>query len=134
MKKIFFGTFSLLVTAFAYQGCAPVDNSKAMIASDSMAEARLIASRDSLMMVCMNDVMMAAKMRADTMMQIAMSSGGKKSYKKPATPPPPKSTGKLGEKLNEQSSGKLKDKLGASDTAKKSGKLKDKINSQPNPK
>ncbi|HYV90438.1 MAG TPA: hypothetical protein VE978_01590 [Chitinophagales bacterium] len=91
MKKIFFLTFSLLVTAFAYQGCKPVDNTKAWAQADSIATARLMMSADSMKMSCMTDVMNAAKMRSDSMMMAMQSHGLSKGTKpKPPAPPPTK--------------------------------------------
>ena len=89
MKKIFFLTFSLLVTAFLYQSCKPVDNTKAMMKADSMAGAKLTTLRDSLRMSCMNDVMNAAKMKADSMMKAMQNHGKGSKAKAPAPPPPP---------------------------------------------
>lgn len=134
MKKIFFFPFLLLATAFVHQSCGPVDNSEEIAESDSIADARLVMFRDSMMMACMSDVMAAARLRADSMMQFAMRTPGAKAPSKPKAPPPPKSSGKLSEKLD-QDNEKLKDKLNASDTSKKkSGKLKDKLNTEPTPK
>ncbi len=90
MKKIFFGTFSLMVTAFTYQGCAPADNSKAMVRADSMAEARITASRDSLKMACMNEVLAAAMLRADSMTQMASMNKTSSNHGKKPVPPPAK--------------------------------------------
>jgi hypothetical protein len=127
MKKIFFFTFSLLVTAFAYQGCTPVDNTKAWAKADSDANSRLVLLGDSLRVACMNDVMAAATLRADTMMQFAMKKPGAKPPTKAKPAPPPANTGKLSDKLGEDK-GKLKDQMGAGkDTTKKQGKLKDQL-------
>ena len=89
MKKIFFFTFLLPVTAFVYQSCKPVDNSKEIAKSDSIADARIVMFRDSLRMACMSDVMAAAKMRADSMMQFALHKPGSKAPSKPKTLAPP---------------------------------------------
>lgn len=89
MKKIFFLTFLLPVTAFVYQSCQPVDNSKEILKSDSIAGARLVMFRDSLKMACMADVMTAAKLRADSLMAFAMHKKGAKAPTKPKAPAPP---------------------------------------------
>src|SRR6266480_153648 len=81
MKKIFFLTFSLLVTAFLHQSCKPVDNTKAIMESDSIANARLVMLNDSLKMSCVADVMAAAKMRSDSMMMMMQSHGSSKGSK-----------------------------------------------------
>src|SRR5258706_4717098 len=81
MKKIFILNFSLLITAFSYQSCKPVDNTQAMMKADSTANAKLMMLSDSLRMACMTDVMNAAKMKADSMMMAMQSHGSSKGTK-----------------------------------------------------
>jgi hypothetical protein len=127
MKKIFFFTFSLLVTAFFYQSCKPVDNTKAMMQSDSIADSKLMMLRDSLHMACMTDVMNAAKMKADSMMQ-AYLHPAKGSKAKPPAPPAPPANPKDQKMQGGTNTQDKKDKMsGASDstaTQKKKDKMK----------
>lgn len=83
MKKIFVLTFATAVSALSFQSCTEPDNdATAWMRIDSLANARIVMLRDSLNMVCMNDVMVVAEFRADSMMIAAMKKLGK-SY----TPP-----------------------------------------------
>ncbi len=135
MKKIFFLTFSLLATAFAYQGCKPADNSKCMMMADSMSDAKLVLLRDSLRMSCMNDVMMAAQMRADTMMMTMQNHGSSRGTK--SKPAPPKATGVGNRPGSQQELPKtIGDRKGTLDSARGPKKISDRkgVNNPPQPK
>jgi hypothetical protein len=103
MKNILSIAVSGFVIAFALQSCnqPKVDTAKEMAQIDSMANSKLAIYRDSLQLICMNDVMAMAQARSDSMMQAAMkSSGGAKPKPVPPKPAPTnpdvKVTGKKG--------------------------------------
>jgi len=134
MKKIFFLTFSLLVTAFAYQGCKPVDNSKAWAKADSIAGARLMMSRDSMKLACTNDVMNAAKMRADSMMAAMQNHGSSKGSKPKPPAPPAKQPGVSDRPGSQQAQPKsISDRKGTTDTTHGPKKISDRkgVNAPP---
>jgi len=133
MKKIFFLTFSLLATAFSYQSCKPVDNTHAMMQSDSMANAKLVMLRDSTRMACMNDVMTAAKMKADSMM-MAMNSHGKGSKAKAPAPPPPPVNPKDKKMQGGTNTQEKKDKMSGAADSTSTQKKKDKMKGAQPPK
>ena len=79
MKKIILAIFTMVAAAFTFQSCMkPVDNSKTLAKIDSLTNLKATAYRDSLKMVCMNDIMALATARADSMMQVAAKKAGKK--------------------------------------------------------
>ena len=86
MKKLLSIISSVLVVAFALQSCNPkVDTAKEWAQIDSAANVKVIAYRDSLKLMCMNNIMTLAQARADSMMQAAMKKTGGKPKPKPAT-------------------------------------------------
>lgn len=138
MKKLLSIISSGLVVAFALQSCTTkVDTAKEWAQIDSAANVKVMAYRDSLKLMCMNNIMTLAQARADSMMQAAMKkSPGSKPKPKPVTPPKPASSDKLGDKLNENSDAKLKEKLGTPTEGEKPAppsKLKSKLNTTPTP-
>jgi len=110
MKKTFLIIFSLGVTSAFYHGCTPVDNSKAMMKADSTANARLMMLGDSMNLVCMTDVMTAARLRADSMMMMTGKSG-KSTYKKPAPAPPANPKADKMNNAQQQATEEKKDKM-----------------------
>ena len=87
MKKIIIVLIAVGATALTLQSCQkPADNSKTQARIDSLTNVKITAYRDSLMLMCMNDVMAQATARADSMMQASMKKGGsKKSSPKKST-------------------------------------------------
>jgi len=86
MKKIIIAIFTVGATALTFQSCMkPADNSKAQASIDSLTNLKITGYRDSLTMICMNDVMTQAQARADSMMQASTKKGGSKSSTKKST-------------------------------------------------
>lgn len=91
MKKILFIFSSGLLVVLALQSCnqPKADVAKEMAMVDSMANAKITAYRDSLNIVCMNNIMVLAQAKADSMMTAAMkkTSPGSKPKPKPVANP-----------------------------------------------
>lgn len=86
MKNIIVIAIALVVSSFAMQSCnQPADNTAAMKKIDSLAMAKLDAYRHSLDSACMADVMAQARLKADSMMNVAMKKGSSKSSTKKTT-------------------------------------------------
>lgn len=92
MKKIFSILSTGLVIAFALQSCTQpkVDTAREMAIIDSMANVKVMAYSDSLKTICMNNVMVLAQAKADSMMTAAMkkTAPGSKPKPKPVAPKP----------------------------------------------
>jgi len=79
MKKIIVALVVTSATLLAFQSCMkPADNSKTQARIDSLTNLKTTAYRDSLKLICMNDVMAQATARADSMMKAAAKKGGSK--------------------------------------------------------
>lgn len=101
MKKLFSIFSSGLVIAIALQSCnqPKVDTAKEMAAVDSAANVRVMAYKDSLNLVCMNNIMVLAQAKADSMMTAAMKktpAGSKPKPKPVANPSKPTVTNRPG--------------------------------------
>ena len=92
--KNFLSVFtSLLILVFAIQSCnqPKVDTAKELATIDSLANVKLTAYSDSLNMICMDNIMVLAQARADSMMTAAMkksASTGSKPKPKPVASKP----------------------------------------------
>ncbi|MEP7128504.1 MAG: hypothetical protein ABI729_06540 [Chitinophagales bacterium] len=121
MKKLFSIFSSGLVIAFALQSCnqPKVDTAKEMAMIDSLANAKVTAYHDSLNLVCMNNIMVLAQARADSMMTAAMkktSPGSKPKPKPVANPAVPTVTNRPG--TTDAAKPTVTDRPGTTDAAK----------------
>ncbi len=102
MKNLLIVFSSFLLIAFALQSCnqPAVDTAKEMATIDSLANVKLTAYSDSLNAICMNNIMVLAQARADSMMEAAMkksaSTGSKPKPKPVANPSKPTVTNRPG--------------------------------------
>ncbi|MBK6481798.1 MAG: hypothetical protein KBF32_07110 [Chitinophagales bacterium] len=121
--KNFLSVFtSLLILVFAIQSCnqPKVDTAKELATIDSLANVKLTAYSDSLNMICMDNIMVLAQARADSMMTAAMkksSSTGVKPKPKPvANPANPTVTNRPG--TTDAAKPTVTDRPGTTDAAK----------------
>lgn len=131
MKKVFSIVLPAVLVAFLMQSCTQpkVDTAREWATIDSLAQIRVASYSDSLKMVCMNNVMVLAQARADSMMTAALKKAapGTKPKPKPVeTKPAPKPGGLSG--LSDQNSGEglkgLSDQKKAEENKKGTGGLK----------
>lgn len=111
------------MVALALQSCnqPKADVVKEMAMIDSMANAKITAYRDSLNIVCMNNIMVLAQAKADSMMTAAMkktSSGSKPKPKPVANPAKPTVSNRPG--TTEAAKPTVTNRPGTTDAAKPS--------------
>lgn len=123
MKKIL-SIFSVaFAVALALQSCnrPAADPAKEMAMIDSAAGVRLQAYRDSLDMICMNQIMVLAQAKADSMMTAAMKKtapGSKPKPKPTSVPNPDKPTVTNRPGTNEASQPTITNRPGTNEAAK----------------